>query len=105
MPHFCKDAHLEMHKKVELLNKKSLIDTFIAQEGSYRSRPDAWYGRYEGQPAAYRDPNYQYREPQPDRPSSRASQHSDRPSSRSVKQFMSLTPSFVLHGKSTLFLF
>ncbi|KAM9338662.1 protein transport protein Sec16A isoform 2-T2 [Symphorus nematophorus] len=52
------------------------------QDGSYRSRTDPWYGRYEGQTQAYRDPNYQYREPQPDRPSSRASQYSDRPSSR-----------------------
>lgn len=51
------------------------------QDGAYRSRAD-WYGRYEGQTPAYRDPNYQYREPQPDRPSSRASQYSDRPSSR-----------------------
>ncbi|XP_051267823.1 protein transport protein Sec16A isoform X2 [Dicentrarchus labrax] len=52
------------------------------QDGQYRSRTDPWYGRYEGQTPAYRDPNYQYREPQPDRPSSRASQYSDRPSSR-----------------------
>uniref|UniRef100_A0A674MZC0 Protein transport protein sec16 n=1 Tax=Takifugu rubripes TaxID=31033 RepID=A0A674MZC0_TAKRU len=46
------------------------------------SRADGWYGRYEGHPAAYRDQNYQYREPQPERPSSRTSQYSDRPSSR-----------------------
>ncbi|XP_044031208.1 protein transport protein Sec16A isoform X4 [Siniperca chuatsi] len=52
------------------------------QDGQYRSRADPWYGRYEGQTPAYRDPNYQYREPQPDRPSSRTSQYSDRPSSR-----------------------
>ncbi|XP_070706135.1 protein transport protein Sec16A isoform X2 [Pempheris klunzingeri] len=52
------------------------------QDGSYRSRADPWYGRYEGQTPAYRDPNYPYREPQPERPSSRASQYSDRPSSR-----------------------
>ncbi|KAM9734550.1 LOW QUALITY PROTEIN: protein transport protein Sec16A [Menidia menidia] len=52
------------------------------QDGPYRGRADPWYGRYEGQTQAYRDPNYQYREPQPDRPSSRASQYSDRPSSR-----------------------
>ncbi|XP_049460596.1 protein transport protein Sec16A isoform X2 [Epinephelus fuscoguttatus] len=52
------------------------------QDGPYRGRGDPWYGRYEGQSAAYRDPNYQYREPQPERPSSRASQYSDRPSSR-----------------------
>ncbi|XP_028458444.1 protein transport protein Sec16A isoform X2 [Perca flavescens] len=52
------------------------------QDGSYRGRADPWYGRYEGQTPAYRDPNYQYREPQPERPSSRASQYSDRPSSR-----------------------
>ncbi|XP_050928899.1 LOW QUALITY PROTEIN: protein transport protein Sec16A [Lates calcarifer] len=52
------------------------------QDGSYRSRADPWYGRYDGQTPAYRDPTYQYREPQPDRPSSRASQYSDRPSSR-----------------------
>ncbi|XP_069025521.1 protein transport protein Sec16A isoform X3 [Embiotoca jacksoni] len=52
------------------------------QDGSYRGRGDPWYGRYDGQTATYRDPNYQYREPQPDRPSSRASQYSDRPSSR-----------------------
>nr|XP_046230540.1 protein transport protein Sec16A isoform X4 [Scatophagus argus] len=52
------------------------------QDGSYRSRADPWYGRYEGQTPAYRDPNYQYREPQPERPSSRTSQYSDRPSSR-----------------------
>uniref|UniRef100_A0A8C4E3M3 Protein transport protein sec16 n=1 Tax=Dicentrarchus labrax TaxID=13489 RepID=A0A8C4E3M3_DICLA len=64
------------------------------QDGQYRSRTDPWYGRYEGQTPAYRDPNYQYREPQPDRPSSRASQYSDRPSSRSVKPFLSLTTSF-----------
>ncbi|XP_010736160.3 protein transport protein Sec16A isoform X3 [Larimichthys crocea] len=50
------------------------------QDGSYRRDP--WYGRYEGQNQAYRDPNYQYREPQPERPSSRTSQYSDRPSSR-----------------------
>ncbi|XP_071321402.1 protein transport protein Sec16A isoform X3 [Trachinotus anak] len=52
------------------------------QDGPYRSRADPWYGRYDGQTPAYRDPNYQYREPQPDRPSSRASQYSDRPSDR-----------------------
>ncbi|KAF7652368.1 hypothetical protein LDENG_00097840 [Lucifuga dentata] len=62
------------------------------QDGQYRSRTDPWYGRYEGpnpgpsyptQPnPAYREPNYQYREPQPERPSSRTSQYSDRPSSR-----------------------
>ncbi|XP_035847288.1 protein transport protein Sec16A isoform X4 [Sander lucioperca] len=52
------------------------------QDGPYRGRADPWYGRYEGQTPAYRDPNYQYREPQPERPSSRASQYSDRPSSR-----------------------
>ncbi|KAM9306864.1 protein transport protein Sec16A isoform 3-T4 [Pholidichthys leucotaenia] len=52
------------------------------QDGSYRPRADPWYGRYEGQVAGYRDPNYQYREPQPERPSSRTSQYSDRPSSR-----------------------
>ncbi|XP_058474214.1 protein transport protein Sec16A isoform X2 [Solea solea] len=52
------------------------------QDGVYRSRADPWYGRYDGQTAAYRDPNYQYREPQPERPSSRTSQYSDRPSSR-----------------------
>ncbi|XP_035804927.2 protein transport protein Sec16A isoform X3 [Amphiprion ocellaris] len=52
------------------------------QDGSYRGRGDQWYGRYEGQAPGYRDPNYQYREPQPERPSSRASQYSDRPSSR-----------------------
>ncbi|XP_077593127.1 protein transport protein Sec16A [Stigmatopora nigra] len=52
------------------------------QEGPYRNRGDPWYGRYEGPHPAYRDPNYQYREPQPERPSSRASQYSDRPSSR-----------------------
>ncbi|XP_076613925.1 protein transport protein Sec16A isoform X2 [Chaetodon auriga] len=52
------------------------------QDGAYRNRADSWYGRYEGQPSTYRDPNYQYREPQPERPSSRTSQYSDRPSSR-----------------------
>ncbi|KAM6903109.1 protein transport protein Sec16A isoform 1-T1 [Xenentodon cancila] len=52
------------------------------QDGPYRGRADPWYGRYDGQTPGYRDPNYQYREPQPDRPSSRASQYSDRPSSR-----------------------
>uniref|UniRef100_A0A8D3DBP0 Protein transport protein sec16 n=1 Tax=Scophthalmus maximus TaxID=52904 RepID=A0A8D3DBP0_SCOMX len=52
------------------------------QDGQYRSRTDPWYGRYDGQTPAYHDPNYQYREPQPERPSSRASQYSDRPSSR-----------------------
>ncbi|KAM4528543.1 protein transport protein Sec16A isoform 2-T2 [Odontesthes bonariensis] len=52
------------------------------QDGPYRGRADPWYGRYDGQAPGYRDPNYQYREPQPDRPSSRASQYSDRPSSR-----------------------
>ncbi|XP_040013905.1 protein transport protein Sec16A isoform X2 [Xiphias gladius] len=52
------------------------------QDGSYRNRTDHWYGRYDGQTPGYRDPNYQYREPQPERPSSRASQYSDRPSSR-----------------------
>ncbi|XP_045922365.1 protein transport protein Sec16A isoform X2 [Micropterus dolomieu] len=50
------------------------------QDGQYRSRADPWYGA--GQTPAYRDPNYQYREPQPDRPSSRNSQYSDRPLSR-----------------------
>ncbi|XP_026209762.1 protein transport protein Sec16A isoform X2 [Anabas testudineus] len=52
------------------------------QDGAYRSRADPWYGRYDGQAPAYRDSNYQYREPQPERPSSRSSQYSDRPSSR-----------------------
>ncbi|KAM6975820.1 protein transport protein Sec16A isoform 2-T2 [Tautogolabrus adspersus] len=52
------------------------------QDGQYRNRADPWYGRYEGQTQGYRDPNFQYREPQPDRPNSRASQYSDRPSSR-----------------------
>nr|XP_020476722.1 protein transport protein Sec16A isoform X2 [Monopterus albus] len=52
------------------------------QDAQYRSRTDPWYGRYDGQAPAYRDPYYQYREPQPDRPSSQASQSSDRPSSR-----------------------
>ncbi|XP_040914380.1 protein transport protein Sec16A isoform X2 [Toxotes jaculatrix] len=52
------------------------------QDGPYRGRADPWYGRYDGQTPAYRDPNYQYREPQPERPSSRSSQYSDRPSSR-----------------------
>uniref|UniRef100_UPI0037E8DDFC protein transport protein Sec16A n=1 Tax=Semicossyphus pulcher TaxID=241346 RepID=UPI0037E8DDFC len=52
------------------------------QDGTYSNRSDPWYGRYEGQNAAYRDPNYQYREPQPERPNSRTSQYSDRPSSR-----------------------
>ncbi|KAK5852418.1 hypothetical protein PBY51_023887 [Eleginops maclovinus] len=51
-------------------------------DGSYRGRADPWYGRYDAQTAAYRDPNYQYREPPPERPSSRASQYSDRSSSR-----------------------
>ncbi|XP_077441749.1 protein transport protein Sec16A isoform X2 [Vanacampus margaritifer] len=52
-------------------------------EGPYRSRGDPWYGRYDGPTnPAYRDPNYQYREPQPERPSSRTSQYSDRPPSR-----------------------
>ncbi|XP_076014738.1 protein transport protein Sec16A isoform X2 [Genypterus blacodes] len=51
-------------------------------DGSYRNRADPWYGRYDGSNPAYRDPNYQYREPQPERPSSRTSQYSDRPSSR-----------------------
>lgn len=71
-----------------------LIDALISQDGPYRSRADPWYGRYDGQATAYRDPNYQYREPQPERPSSRASQYSDRPSSRSVKLFLSLLPLF-----------
>ncbi|KAF3701889.1 Protein transport protein Sec16B Leucine zipper transcription regulator 2 [Channa argus] len=52
------------------------------QDGPYRSHADPWYGRYDGQATAYRDQSYQYREPQPERPSSRASQYSDRPSSR-----------------------
>uniref|UniRef100_A0A3Q2T060 Protein transport protein sec16 n=1 Tax=Fundulus heteroclitus TaxID=8078 RepID=A0A3Q2T060_FUNHE len=52
------------------------------QDPAYRGRADPWYGRYDGQNPAYRDPNYQYREPPSDRPSSRASQYSDRPSSR-----------------------
>uniref|UniRef100_A0A3B4W9W6 Protein transport protein sec16 n=1 Tax=Seriola lalandi dorsalis TaxID=1841481 RepID=A0A3B4W9W6_SERLL len=64
------------------------------QDGAYRSRADPWYGRYDGQTPAYRDPNYQYREPQPERPSSRASQYSDRPSSRSVKLFLNSSSSF-----------
>ncbi|XP_037122111.1 protein transport protein Sec16A isoform X2 [Syngnathus acus] len=51
-------------------------------EGAYRSRGDPWYGRYDGANPAYRDPHYQYREPQPERPSSRTSQYSDRPPSR-----------------------
>uniref|UniRef100_A0A665W588 Protein transport protein sec16 n=1 Tax=Echeneis naucrates TaxID=173247 RepID=A0A665W588_ECHNA len=53
-----------------------------AQGPAEGSRADPWYGRYDGQTQAYRDPNYQYRETQPERPSSRASQYSDRPSSR-----------------------
>lgn len=64
---------------------------FTSQDGAYRSRADPWYGRYDGQTQAYRDPNYHYREPQPERPSSRASQYSDRPSSRSVKLLQSYT--------------
>ncbi|KAM9841400.1 protein transport protein Sec16A isoform 2-T2 [Aulostomus maculatus] len=52
------------------------------QDGPYRGRGEPWYARYEGPNPAYRDPNYQYREPQPERPSSRTSQYSDRPSSR-----------------------
>ncbi|XP_043999924.1 protein transport protein Sec16A isoform X3 [Gambusia affinis] len=48
------------------------------QDANYRGRGDPWYGSNPG----YRDPNYQYREPQSDRPSSRSSQYSDRPSSR-----------------------
>ncbi|XP_061555389.1 protein transport protein Sec16A isoform X2 [Phycodurus eques] len=52
------------------------------QDGPYKTRGDPWYGRYEGPNPAYRDPNYQYREPPPERPSSRASQYSDRPPSR-----------------------
>ncbi|XP_033846261.1 protein transport protein Sec16A isoform X2 [Periophthalmus magnuspinnatus] len=52
-------------------------------EDPYRNRTDPWYGRYDGvTQAAYCDQNYQYREPQPERPSSRTSQYSDRPSSR-----------------------
>uniref|UniRef100_A0A8C3G8B7 Protein transport protein sec16 n=1 Tax=Cyclopterus lumpus TaxID=8103 RepID=A0A8C3G8B7_CYCLU len=66
------------------LNQKTLI-VLIYQEGPYRGRADPWYGRYEGQIPPTRDPNYQYREPQPERPNSRTSQYSDRPSSRSVK--------------------
>ncbi|CAL8318261.1 unnamed protein product [Lota lota] len=50
-------------------------------EDPYR-RLDPWYGRYEGQNPAYRDPNYPYQEPPPERPSSRSSQYSDRSSSR-----------------------
>uniref|UniRef100_A0A3Q2EJ14 Protein transport protein sec16 n=1 Tax=Cyprinodon variegatus TaxID=28743 RepID=A0A3Q2EJ14_CYPVA len=53
---------------------------------TYRGRADPWYGRYDPQNPGYRDPNYQYREPQSDRPSSRASQYSDRPSSRLYDQ-------------------
>lgn len=51
-------------------------------EDPYRNRADPWYGRYDGASQAFRDPNYQYREPAPERPSSRTSQYSDRPSSR-----------------------
>uniref|UniRef100_A0A8C6KU64 Protein transport protein sec16 n=1 Tax=Nothobranchius furzeri TaxID=105023 RepID=A0A8C6KU64_NOTFU len=51
---------------------------------AYYHVADPWYGRYEGQTQGYHDPNYQYREPQPDRPSSRTSQYSDRPSSRTL---------------------
>uniref|UniRef100_A0A3Q1FSM2 Protein transport protein Sec16A n=1 Tax=Acanthochromis polyacanthus TaxID=80966 RepID=A0A3Q1FSM2_9TELE len=58
----------------------------------YEGRGDQWYGRYEGQAPGYRDPNYQYHESQPERPSSRASQYSDRPSSRFVTLFLSLSP-------------
>ncbi|MEQ2277367.1 hypothetical protein XENORESO_001534, partial [Xenotaenia resolanae] len=52
------------------------------QDTAYRGRADPWYGRYDGQNPGYHDPNYQYRDPQSDRPSSRGSQYSDRPSSR-----------------------
>ncbi|XP_061887163.1 protein transport protein Sec16A isoform X1 [Entelurus aequoreus] len=52
------------------------------QDGSNRGRGDPWFGRYEGPNPAYRDPNYQYKEPQQERPNSRASQYSDRPPSR-----------------------
>ncbi|XP_014864492.1 PREDICTED: protein transport protein Sec16A isoform X4 [Poecilia mexicana] len=52
------------------------------QDANYRGRGDPWYGRYDGQNPGYHDPNYQYREPQSERPNSRASQYSDRPSSR-----------------------
>ncbi|XP_072310740.1 protein transport protein Sec16A isoform X2 [Eucyclogobius newberryi] len=51
-------------------------------EDPYRNRTDPWYGRYDVTQPAYSDQNYQYREPQPERPSSRTSQYSDRPSSR-----------------------
>lgn len=59
------------------MNKMFYFSVFISQDGR---------GRYEGQTSAYRDPNYQYREPQPERPSSRASQYSDRPSSRYIME-------------------
>uniref|UniRef100_A0A3P8U3E5 Protein transport protein sec16 n=1 Tax=Amphiprion percula TaxID=161767 RepID=A0A3P8U3E5_AMPPE len=78
--------------KCKNVNISLLIGAFISQDGSYRGRGDQWYGRYEGQAPGYRDPNYQYREPQPERPSSRASQYSDRPSSRFVTLFLSLSP-------------
>ncbi|TNN55503.1 Protein transport protein Sec16A [Liparis tanakae] len=51
------------------------------RSNTIKARAEPWYGRYEGQ-VPPRDPNLQYREPQPERPSSRTSQYSDRPSSR-----------------------
>uniref|UniRef100_A0AAY5KIG5 Protein transport protein Sec16A n=1 Tax=Esox lucius TaxID=8010 RepID=A0AAY5KIG5_ESOLU len=51
---------------------------FFPQDDPYR-RLDPRYGRYDGANPAYPP----YREPQPERPSSRTSQYSDRPSSRS----------------------
>lgn len=78
---------------------------FLSQDGLYRGRTDAWYGRYKGQPAAYRDPNYSYREPQPERPSSRASQYSDRPSDRPSSRSAKVVFSVLCHYYSTSALF
>ncbi|CDQ97206.1 unnamed protein product [Oncorhynchus mykiss] len=50
---------------------------FVPQDDPYMIA-DPRYGRYEGANPAYPP----YREPQPERPSSRTSQYSDRPSSR-----------------------
>ncbi|XP_071207684.1 protein transport protein Sec16A isoform X4 [Salvelinus alpinus] len=53
---------------------------------------DPRYGRYEGANPAYPP----YREPPPERPSSRTSQYSDRPSSRSAESYTSTSNSTLL---------
>uniref|UniRef100_A0A674E1I3 Protein transport protein sec16 n=1 Tax=Salmo trutta TaxID=8032 RepID=A0A674E1I3_SALTR len=69
---------------VHVLPHSNLTLFFVPQDDPYMTA-DPRYGRYEGANPAYPP----YREPQPERPSSRTSQYSDRPSSRSAESYTS----------------